>query len=284
MIKATFKQKENDEIISFEMTGHADFAEMGSDIVCAAASSLSINAVNSIEELAGYQPIVDVSDGYLYLELLSEMSDVQRAVTDILLKSLLIGLRGIEEEYKEYMNAAHVDFKDHSKIIILLYDRFIAPNEEITSFLEDKNINWADDMHIANTMVINTLKSFTQYSNEETKLLKLLLDESHLDFTRELLRQTIRYEDNLTKIIDETASNWELERIALIDKIILQMALAEFLHFPSIPTKVTINEYVEIAKSYSTPNSQVFINGILDKALKDLTANGEIRKSARGLM
>ena len=92
------------------------------------------------------------------------------------------------EEYKEYMNAAHVDFKDHSKIIILLYDRFIAPNEEITSFLEDKNINWADDMHIANTMVINTLKSFTQYSNEETKLLKLLLDESHLDFTRELLR------------------------------------------------------------------------------------------------
>ena len=188
------------------------------------------------------------------------------------------------EEYKEYMSAAHVDFKDHSKILILLYDRFIAPNEEITSFLEDKNINWADDMHIANTMVINTLKSFTQYSNEETKLLKLLLDESHLDFTRELLRQTIRYEDNLTKIIDETASNWELERIALIDKIILQMALAEFLHFPSIPTKVTINEYVEIAKSYSTPNSQVFINGILDKALKDLTANGEIRKSARGLM
>ena len=103
MIKATFKQKEDGEIVSFEMTGHADFAEMGSDIVCAAASSLSINAVNSIEELAGYQPIVDVSDGYLYLELLSEMSDVQRAVTDILLKSLLIGLRCIEEEYKEYI-------------------------------------------------------------------------------------------------------------------------------------------------------------------------------------
>lgn len=103
MIKATFKQRENDEIISFEMTGHADFAEMGSDIVCAAASSLSINAVNSIEQLAGYQPIVDMSEGYLYVELLSELSDVQRAVSDILLKSLLIGLRDIEEEYKNYI-------------------------------------------------------------------------------------------------------------------------------------------------------------------------------------
>lgn len=188
------------------------------------------------------------------------------------------------DRYKEYMSLPEADFKAHSKIICFLYEKFIAPNEEVTSFMEDKNLNWADDMHIANTMVLNTLKSFTAYSNEDTKLLKLLLDESHLDFTRELVRQTIRYEESLSKIINDTASNWELERIALIDRIILQMALAEFLHFPSIPTKVTINEYVEIAKSYSTVNSQVFINGILDKALKDLTEQGEIRKSARGLM
>lgn len=103
MIKATFKQKENDEIISFEMTGHADFAEMGSDIVCAAASSLSINAVNSIEQLAGYQPIVEVEDGYLYIEPLSDLSGKQSEVTSILLNSLLIGLKDIEKEYSNYI-------------------------------------------------------------------------------------------------------------------------------------------------------------------------------------
>ncbi|MBO0475934.1 ribosomal-processing cysteine protease Prp [Vagococcus sp. DIV0080] len=103
MIEATFKQKDNDHIISFEMTGHADFAEVGSDIVCAAASSLSINAVNSIEQLAGYQPIVEVEDGYLYVEPLSELSDKQLDVTHILLTSLLIGLKDIEEEYRDYI-------------------------------------------------------------------------------------------------------------------------------------------------------------------------------------
>ena len=103
MIKATFKQKEDGEIVSFEMTGHADFAEMGSDIVCAAASSLSINAVNSIEQLAGYQPIVDIDDGYLYFEVLSDLSEQQQKVTNILLDSLLIGLQGIEEGYGDYI-------------------------------------------------------------------------------------------------------------------------------------------------------------------------------------
>lgn len=188
------------------------------------------------------------------------------------------------DTYKSYMQAEQVEFKDHQKVILHLFEEYIAPNEEVASFLEDKNIHWADDLHIANSMVYNTIKSFTKHSDENTKLLKLLLDEAHLDFTRDLVRQTIRYEEELTQIIDKTATNWELERIALVDKIILQMALAEFLHFPSIPPKVSINEYVEIAKSYSTPNSKIFINGILDKALKELTEAGSIRKTARGLM
>ncbi|MRJ11421.1 transcription antitermination factor NusB [Ornithobacterium rhinotracheale] len=188
------------------------------------------------------------------------------------------------EEYKNYMTLDEVNFKEHSKIVCVLFEKFIAPSAEIASFLEDKKLNWANDLAVANTMTLNTLRSFTAKSDENTHLLKLLLDESHLDFTRELVRQSLRYQGELTQIIKETASNWELDRMALLDRIMLQMALAEFLHFPSIPTKVTINEYVEIAKNYSTLNSATFINGILDKASKDLNGAGRIRKSARGLM
>ena len=130
-------------------------------------------------------------------------------------------------------------------------------------------------------MVLNTLKSFTE---TETKLFSLLLDEEHLEFTKDLVRQCVHHETELTQIIEEKAKNWDFDRIALIDRIILQMALAEFLYFPSIPPKVTINEYVEIAKNYSTDKSKTFVNGILDKTLKDFTEAGKIRKSARGMM
>ncbi|MGX7024127.1 ribosomal-processing cysteine protease Prp [Vagococcus hydrophili] len=103
MIEAKFTRKDADRIVSFEMSGHADFAESGSDIVCAAASVLAINVVNSIDELAGYQPIVDMDDGYLFVEILSDLSDKQIETTDILMNSLYIGLRDIEKEYESYI-------------------------------------------------------------------------------------------------------------------------------------------------------------------------------------
>ena len=103
MIQVKFSKKTTGNIVSFEMTGHADFAEAGSDIVCAAASVLAQNTVNSIEQLAGYQPIVDIDDGYLYFEVLSDLSEQQQKVTNILLDSLLIGLQGIEEGYGDYI-------------------------------------------------------------------------------------------------------------------------------------------------------------------------------------
>ncbi|MEG0550891.1 MAG: ribosomal-processing cysteine protease Prp [Vagococcus sp.] len=103
MIKANFSKNETGQIVSFEMTGHANFAEEGSDIVCAAASILAQNTVNSIEELAGYQPLVDIDDGYLYVEVLSDLSAKQQTTTNILMNSLFIGLRDIEKEYKHYI-------------------------------------------------------------------------------------------------------------------------------------------------------------------------------------
>lgn len=184
--------------------------------------------------------------------------------------------------YKNYIKSRDNSFEEHKRIISHLFINYIAGNEEVESFLEDYNINWADDLHIANTMVVNTIKSFT--ADGLNNLFTLLLDEEHLEFTQNLLRKAINNEQELSALIDEKAQNWDFERIALIDRLILQMALTEFLYFPSIPPKVTINEYVEMAKSYSTPKSKIFVNGILDKTLKDLQEEGKIRKSARGMM
>lgn len=184
--------------------------------------------------------------------------------------------------YKKYLYEKETDFDGHKELIIKLYSEFVAPNDSLYEHIEALSLLWADDLHIANTMVLNTIKMFSE--NDTPKLFTLLLDEEHLDFTRELLRETIQNDEETSKIIDEKAKNWDVERIALLDRILLQMAITEFIYFPSIPTKVTINEYVELSKVYSTPNSKVFINGILDKAQKDLQEQGKIRKSARGLI
>lgn len=187
-----------------------------------------------------------------------------------------------DKKFKTYLSAEENSFEDDKKIILHLFNKYIAPNEEIYDFLEDQNLSWSDDLHIANTMVQNTIKSFKP--DTENKLFTLLLDENHLEFTRELVRECVHHEKELTELIEEKSQNWDFERIAMIDRLILQMALAEFLYFPSIPPKVTINEYVEMAKNYSTPKSKTFVNGILDKTLKDLKEQGKIRKSARGMM
>ena len=191
--------------------------------------------------------------------------------------------REIQEDnkFKKYMLSEETSLEEDKKILIHIFSKYVAQSTDLEDFLEDHKLSWSDDLHIANTMVLNTLKSFTE---KERKLFSLLLDEEHLEFTKDLVRQCVHHETELTQIIEEKANNWDFDRIALIDRIILQMALAEFLYFPSIPPKVTINEYVEIAKNYSTDKSKTFVNGILDKTLKDFTEAGKIRKSARGMM
>lgn len=186
-----------------------------------------------------------------------------------------------DPKFIEYLENPKRDFEEDKNLILNLFANYIAPNDELLNFVEDLKLSWSDDLHIANTMVMNTIKSFTIENN---KLFKLLLDPEHLEFTKDLVKTSIRHENELNQIIEQKAQNWDLERIALIDRLIIQMALAEFLYFPSIPPKVTINEYVEIAKNYSTPKSKTFVNGILDKSLKDLKEDGKIKKSARGMM
>lgn len=186
-----------------------------------------------------------------------------------------------DAKFAAYMNTSEKSFDADRDLILYLFANYIAPNDDVLNFVGDLNLSWADDLHIANTMVMNTIKAFTP---SENKLFTLLLDPEHLEFTKELIRISVRHEDEFNQIIEEKAQNWDLDRIALIDRLIIQMALAEFLYFPSIPPKVTLNEYVEMTKSYSTPKSKTFVNGILDKSLKDLKEAGKIRKSARGMM
>lgn len=186
--------------------------------------------------------------------------------------------------YKNYMSSETNSFAEDLEFISSVFVEFIAEYEDLHDYLEGIQITWADDVHIANAMVHTTLKSFRESSSPLISLFKVYKDLDDKKFTEELFRKTIRHQSETKKIIDEKAQNWELDRIATIDLIVLEMALTEFLYFPNIPAKVTINEYIELAKNYSTEKSRVFVNGILDKTLKELKDNDNLPKYGRGLL
>jgi N utilization substance protein B len=133
-------------------------------------------------------------------------------------------------------------------------------------------------------MISKTLKQFNEKSDSEQKLMPMFKDEGDRNFARDLLRKAIINNDELREMIKEHSKNWDVERIAFMDILIMQLAIAEFLFFSSIPTKVTLNEYIELSKFYSTDKSRNFINGILDKTLKDLKKEEKIVKAGRGLV
>lgn len=174
------------------------------------------------------------------------------------------------EEYAAYMNNPQRSFDADKDFVIGLYEKFIAPNENLHDWLEEKNLYWADDLHIANSMVVTTLKSFVPKSSGKIKLFKVYKDDDDREFIIELFRKTIRYSEETLKMIEEKATNWELDRIAVLDLVLMQMALTEFHYFPNIPPKVTLNEYIDLSKIYSTEKSKIFVNGILDRSLKEL--------------
>ncbi len=188
------------------------------------------------------------------------------------------------ELYKNYMQSTTSSFDEDLAFIVDFFIEFIADYEDLHDWLEGIQLNWADDLYIANSMVHTTLKSFRASSDSLIRLFKVYKDEDDRRFTEELYRKTVRYQSETRKIIEEKAQNWELDRIASVDLIILQMALTEFLYFPNIPAKATMNEYIELAKNYSTEKSRVFVNGILDKTLKELKDTNNLPKYGRGLL
>jgi len=192
--------------------------------------------------------------------------------------------------YKRYMTSGISSFTEDRNFILRIFKAFVAPSESLESFYEEMDIYWADDLDVANTLVLKIISGFKDNQDEFEPLPDLFSVEGKDDpeedkkFLLQLYRKTIVKSKEFEKIIEEKASNWDLDRIALMDIILIKMALAEFMDFPSIPLKVTMNEYIELSKYYSTPKSRVFINGILDNLIIDLKKENKIIKTGRGLI
>ena len=173
-------------------------------------------------------------------------------------------------------------FDDDKKFILDIFEKVLAPNEKLYEYLEDHKLTWIDDIPVVNTQILKDLKNLSKDSSFE--ICKLYKDIEDKEFVSLLFRKTVLNEVELAKEYIDKTPNWDADRIAEMDTIILKMAICELLKFPSIPVKVTINEYLELAKEYSTPKSKDFINGILDKTMQELLGNGKIKKLGRGLV
>ena len=197
---------------------------------------------------------------------------------------ILILLNEIKQSslYGKYMMNKKSSFEEDKDFVIDMFSELIAPNEKLYEYLEDNKLTWIDDIPLVNTQILKELKQVV--ANEEFRVTKLYKDQEDQEFVSLLFKKTVLNEIELAKEYIDKTPNWDADRIAEIDTIILKMAICEFLKFPSIPVKVTINEYLEIAKEYSTPKSSLFINGILDNLVKEFQSEGKIKKTGRGLM
>lgn len=188
------------------------------------------------------------------------------------------------EAYEGYMNDPVRSYFDDRKFIERLFNKVILVSEDLYIVLEEMSIYWNDDVDFVISMITKTLKRFNELSGTDQSLMPMFKDQEDKDFTKDLLRRTIINQDELRELIKEHSKNWDVERIAFMDILIMQLAITEFLYFPTIPTKVSLNEYIELSKFYSTDKSRNFINGILDKTLKDLKTTEKINKAGRGLI
>ncbi len=186
--------------------------------------------------------------------------------------------------YEAYMQSTDTSFEADRKVVIELFREVIAPNEKIYEYFEDDQLTWVDDLPLVNTFLLKRLKKVKPEHVDSFFLPKLVKDDDDLDFARKLLVKTLLNDGALVSEIEGKTPNWDKDRIADIDAILLKMAICELLNFPSIPERVTINEYLEIAKEYSTPKSSIFINGILDKLVKEYKTDGKLNKTGRGLL
>ena len=205
--------------------------------------------------------------------------DLDFEYTDLLYKTIIKS-----PIYKEYMSSGPSNLKQDKDFIVDIYSEVIAPNDKLFEYLEDQQITWVDDLPVVNTMMVRLFNRFKLTKPESFLMPKLYKDEDDKIFAKELLVKTLLNQTTFSNEIAAKTTNWDSERLASLDGVLLRMALCEFQKFSSIPVKVTINEYLEIAKEYSTPKSSIFINGILDKIVKEYKQENIHNKIGRGLM
>lgn len=186
--------------------------------------------------------------------------------------------------YREYMNSGKNSYAEDKKFISRLFDLILTESDELISVLEEKSVYWNDDLDFVSLMVDKTLRQFKETTGDDHRLMPLYRSGEDEEFAKILLLKTIINSEQLTQMIDRNTTNWEIERIALMDTLVMQLAITEIKEFPEIPVKVSLNEYIEIAKFYCTSKSSTFVNGILDKIVREMRAGKMFIKEGRGLV
>jgi N utilization substance protein B len=194
-------------------------------------------------------------------------------------------LRG-HDVFKEYMSTKTSTFELDQKFVVDIYKKVVPEFDFFLSEIEEKSIFWGYyEIDFVLSMVIKSIKRFSEKSTPSEKILTLYRDaEEDKKFVKDLLKKAVANDKDNSNLISAKTKNWDVERIAMVDILLMKMALTELLHFKSIPVKVTLNEYIELSKWYSTPKSKIFVNGILDKLVIDLKETGELKKIGRGLL
>jgi N utilization substance protein B len=188
-------------------------------------------------------------------------------------------------EYQEYVNGPEPTYKEDRRLVYKLYEDFLMANEHLQSIFEEKSILWVNDVDQVSELVVRTISDFKKDVDFGGALCPMYKDEEEdRAFVKDLFRKTATNNLDYQKMIEEKLENWDLDRIASTDILLMKMAISEFINISSVPTKVTMNEYIEISKEYSTPKSNLFINGILDKVLATLKEQGKVKKMGKGLI
>lgn len=190
------------------------------------------------------------------------------------------------EPYQEYIKISQPSREDDYKILESILKKIIFKNDTILNFFSEKDMNWTENKSIVRSLASKVIRNVYEQLEEGVELLpEIAMNwEDDKEFFQNIFNLSIENEDLNKELIAKKTQNWDIERIAFTDKIIMSMAITEMKNFPSIPVKVTINEYIDISKTYSTPKSKQFVNGLLDVLSKEMIENGEIKKSGRGLL
>lgn len=200
-----------------------------------------------------------------------------------LIKKLYQSIRE-SHAYDKYIKQQDSSYKEDKEFLISIYEKEIAPCELLYEILEEQSIYWNDDVEFVISMIIKTIGKFKESEKENATLQPLYKNEEDIDFIKTLFRKAISNHAENRALIDKFTKNWDIERIAFMDIILMELAITEATEIASIPTRVSFNEYIEISKYYSTAKSSTFINGVLDKIIQHLRSENKIRKTGRGLI
>lgn len=237
--------------------------------------------ITPLEALYNNKAIILLEENPYLLDQIKQNKVLWNNTKD-LFKQLLALLKK-NEAFVKYAEKTEHTFHEDKTILVEMFETFVAESEVFENYIEERYMNWEDDQVLIYGQLLKNLSGLKEQQTGNL-FTDNSVNEEDETFLKELFKRTVNYEDELTVLIGEKTKNWDADRLAMVDLLLMRMALCEMLHFPYIPVKVSINEYIELAKLYSTPNSHGFINGVLDKIHQDLKQQNKLNKLGRGLV